>query len=252
MTDPAVSSPPPLLQTRGLRKSYGSKPALKGVDLALFPGQLVALLGPNGAGKSTLLSLLTGLFTPDDGAVEVLGHDMRQHPSRALSGLGVVFQQSALDLDLTVSANLLFHTDLHGMPRAVARERIDQGLALLGLQEQAGAVVRSLSGGNRRKVELVRSLLHRPRVLLMDEATVGLDPASRQQLMDAVRGLCSQDGMAVLWATHLIEEARAADRLLLLHQGQVRFDGSTTDFMAAAQGGDFQTEVLRQLGRSGD
>ena len=252
MTDTADPTPNPLLQTQGLRKSYGSKPALKGIDLALFPGQMVALLGPNGAGKSTLLSLLTGLFTPDEGRISVLGHDMRQHPSRALAGLGVVFQQSALDLDLTVAANLRFHTDLHGMPRAQALERIDHGLALLGLQEQAGAVVRSLSGGNRRKVELVRSLLHRPRVLLMDEATVGLDPASRQQLLDAVRALCTRDGMAVLWATHLIEEARAADRLLLLHQGQVRFDGSTTEFMAAAEGGDFQTEVLRQLGRHGD
>lgn len=252
MTAPADPSPTPLLQTQGLRKSYGSKPALKGVDIALHAGQMVALLGPNGAGKSTLLSLLTGLFTPDEGRIEVLGHDMRQQPSRALAGLGVVFQQSALDLDLSVMANLLFHTDLHGMPRALAQERIAQGLALLGLQEQAAAVVRSLSGGNRRKVELVRSLLHRPRVLLMDEATVGLDPASRQQLLDAVRDLCSREGMAVLWATHLIEEARAADRLLLLHQGQVRFDGSTTEFMAAAQGGDFQTEVLRQLGRTGD
>lgn len=248
-TDP---TPTPLLQTRDLRKAYGSKPALKGVDMALFPGQMVALLGPNGAGKSTLLSLLTGLFTPDGGDIQVLGHDMRRSPSQALAGLGVVFQQSALDMDLTVMANLLFHTDLHGMPRSQAKDRIDQGLALLSLQAQATAVVRSLSGGNRRKVELVRSLLHRPRVLLMDEATVGLDPASRQQLLDAVRELCSREGMAVLWATHLIEEARAADRLLLLHQGQVRFDGNTTEFMAAAQGSDFQAEVLRQLGRTGD
>ena len=251
MTDTADPTPNPLLQTQGLRKSYGSKPALKGIDLALFPGQMVALLGPNGAGKSTLLSLLTGLFTPDEGRISVLGHDMRQHPSRALAGLGVVFQQSALDLDLTVAANLRFHTDLHGMPRAQALERIDHGLALLGLQEQAGAVVRSLSGGNRRKVELVRSLLHRPRVLLMDEATVGLDPASRQQLLDAVRALCTRDGMAVLWATHLIEEARAADRLLLLHQGTVRFDGAIGAFMAAAEGPDFQTEVLKALQKPG-
>ena len=247
MTDTADPTPNPLLQTQGLRKSYGSKPALKGIDLALFPGQMVALLGPNGAGKSTLLSLLTGLFTPDEGRISVLGHDMRQHPSRALAGLGVVFQQSALDLDLTVAANLRFHTDLHGMPRAQALERIDHGLALLGLQEQAGAVVRSLSGGNRRKVELVRSLLHRPRVLLMDEATVGLDPASRQHLLDTVRGLCHTRGMAVLWATHLIEEVKVADRLMLLHQGTVRFDGSIDAFMQASQGGDFQTEVLRAL-----
>ncbi len=244
MTDTPTS---PVLQADGLHKAYNGKPALKGVTLSLQPGEMVALLGPNGAGKSTLLQLLTGLFTPDQGAITVLGQDMRRHPARALAGLGVVFQQSALDLDLTVMANLLFHTDLHGLPRKTARERIDAQLAAIGLQDQAKAVVRSLSGGTRRKVELVRALLHRPRLLLMDEATVGLDPASRQQLLDTVRGLCREQGLAVLWATHLIEEVKTADRLLLLHQGTVRFDGAIGDFMAAAEGPDFQTEVLRAL-----
>lgn len=241
----------PLLSATGLHKSYGGKPALKDVSFAIRAGEMVALLGPNGAGKSTLLQLLTGLFSPDKGEVQVLGHDMRTHPARALAGLGVVFQQMALDLDLSVRANLLFHTDLHGMPRAVARERIDAQLAAIGLQDQAKAVVRGLSGGTRRKVELVRALLHRPRVLLMDEATVGLDPASRQQLLDTVRSLCNTQGLAVLWATHLIEEVKTADRLLLLHQGTVRFDGRIEDFMSAAEGPDFQTEVLRALNRPG-
>lgn len=241
-------APDTLLQASGLHKAYAGKPALKGVDVSLRAGEMLALLGPNGAGKSTLLQLLTGLFTPDQGHIEVLGHDMRRHPSRALAGLGVVFQQSALDLDLTVMANLLFHTDLHGMPRALARGRIAAHLDTLGLGEQARAVVRSLSGGTRRKVELVRALLHEPRVLLMDEATVGLDPASRQQLLDTVRGLCRARGMGVLWATHLIEEVRDADRLMLLHQGAVRFEGPIDAFMAQAQGTDFQREVLRQLG----
>jgi ABC-2 type transport system ATP-binding protein len=243
-----TASPDTLLQATGLHKTYAGKPALKGVDVSLRAGEMLALLGPNGAGKSTLLQLLTGLFTPDQGHIEVLGHDMRRHPSRALAGLGVVFQQSALDLDLTVMANLLFHTDLHGMPRALARERIAAHLGALGLSEQARAVVRSLSGGTRRKVELVRALLHEPRVLLMDEATVGLDPASRQQLLDTVRGLCRARGMGVLWATHLIEEVHGADRLMLLHQGAVRFEGPIDAFMAQARGTDFQREVLRQLG----
>lgn len=241
----------PVLHTHGLHKAYNGKPALKGVSVSLQAGEMLALLGPNGAGKSTLLQLLTGLFTPDQGTISVLGHDMRTHPARALAGLGVVFQQSALDLDLSVMANLLFHTDLHGIPRAVARERIDAQLAAIGLQDQANATVRSLSGGTRRKVELVRALLHRPRLLLMDEATVGLDPASRQQLLDTVRGLCREQGLAVLWATHLIEEVKTADRLLLLHQGAVRFDGRIEDFMAAAEGPDFQTEVLRALEKPG-
>ena len=242
---------PLLLQARGLKKSYGSKPALKGVDLQLRAGEMLALLGPNGAGKSTLLQLLTGLFTPDAGEIEVLGQDMRRHPAQALAGLGVVFQQSALDMDLSVISNLLFHTDLHGLPRKTARERIAAQLAVIGLQDQAKAVVRSLSGGTRRKVELVRALLHRPRLLLMDEATVGLDPASRQQLLDTVRGLCNTQGLAVLWATHLIEEVKTADRLLLLHQGTVRFDGAIGAFMAAAEGPDFQTEVLKALQKPG-
>ena len=242
----------PMIRLDNLTLGYDRHPAVHHLSGEIPAGALVAVVGPNGAGKSTLLQLLTGLFSPDQGSIAVMGHDMQRHPSRALASLGVVFQQSALDMDLSVMANLLFHTDLHGLPRAVAKQRIADGLAAMGLGDQARAVVRSLSGGTRRKVELVRALLHRPRLLLMDEATVGLDPASRQQLLDAVRALCTRDGMAVLWATHLIEEARAADRLLLLHQGQVRFDGSTTEFMAAAEGGDFQAEVLRQLGRHGD
>lgn len=251
MTEHTALASDTVLKAEGLHKSYNGKPALKGVTVSLQPGEMVALLGPNGAGKSTLLQLLTGLFTPDQGTIHVLGQDMRQHPARALAGLGVVFQQSALDLDLTVMANLLFHTDLHGIPRKTARERIDVQLAAIGLQDQGKAVVRSLSGGTRRKVELVRALLHRPRLLLMDEATVGLDPASRQQLLDTVRGLCSTQDLAVLWATHLIEEVKTADRLLLLHQGTVRFDGSIDSFMAAAEGPDFQTEVLKALQKPG-
>ena len=240
-----------LLTAQGLHKAYSGKPALKGVSVALQAGEMLALLGPNGAGKSTLLQLLTGLFSPDKGHITVIGHDMQRQPSRALAALGVVFQQSALDMDLSVMANLLFHTDLHGIPRTVAKQRIAEGLDAMGLADQAQAVVRSLSGGTRRKVELVRALLHQPQVLLMDEATVGLDPASRQHLLDTVRGLCRTRGMAVLWATHLIEEAKVADRLMLLHQGTVRFDGSIEAFMDASQGDDFQTEVLRQLEKPG-
>lgn len=236
-----------LLKAENLHKSYGKTHALQGVSLQLHAGEMVALLGPNGAGKSTLLQLLTGLFSPEQGMIEVLGHDLRKSASRALAGLGVVFQQSALDLDLSVRANLLFHTDLHGLPRAVARERIDEGLALMGLTEQINVVTRSLSGGTRRKVELVRALLHQPRVLLMDEATVGLDPASRQQLLTTVRSLTAQRQVGVLWATHLIEEIKVADRLLLLHRGSVQFDGNIDAFMAQADGDDLYEEVLKQL-----
>jgi len=216
----------PVLIATDLHKSYGAKPALKGVSMSLFPGQFVALLGPNGAGKSTLVQLLSGLFVPDKGELSLLGFDIRKNAPRALAGLGVVFQQSSLDLDLSVRANLLFHTDLHGMPRKLALARIQAGLEQHGLLGQESVAVRTLSGGNRRKVELVRALLHQPRFLLMDEATVGLDPGSRHDLMRSVEALAQAGEVAVLWATHLVDEVANADRVLVLNQGALVFDGT--------------------------
>lgn len=233
---------PSMLNVQGLCKSYGNKPALKGLSFTIMAGEMVALLGPNGAGKSTLLQLLTGLFSPDQGTIEVFGQDLRANPSQALAGMGVVFQQSALDLDLTVNANLLFHTDLHGLPRRVATQRIAEGLTAMGLQDKTREVVRSLSGGTRRKVELVRALLHQPRVLLMDEATVGLDPESRANMLAMVRELATQNQVGVLWATHMIEEIRVTDRVLCLEQGLIRFDGSPAEYFAHFKSHSIPTE----------
>ena len=220
------------LSATGLSKSYGAHPALQDLSLQLHPGERVALLGPNGAGKSTLLQLLTGLFVPDSGSITIQGHDLRSQAPRALAQLGVVFQQPALDLDLSVRANLRFHTDLHGMPRTLADARIDEGLQRLGLQDQIDRPCRSLSGGNRRKIELVRALLHRPAVLLMDEATVGLDPASRVQLLQAVDTLQREQGVATLWATHLVEEVEHAQRVVVLHKGHLRHEGPVDSLLA--------------------
>ena len=222
-----------MLNVSALHKSYGSKPALKGVSFTVNEGEFVVLLGPNGAGKSTLMQVLTGLFSPDQGEVTIFGQSLRANPSSALALMGVVFQQTALDLDLSVKANLLFHTDLHGMARPLALERITQGLAGMALQDQLNQSVRGLSGGTRRKIELVRALLHHPSALLMDEATVGLDPPSRQQLLQTVRELCTQSGVGVLWTTHLTEEVKVADRVLRLEQGLLTFDGTPQAYLAA-------------------
>jgi ABC-2 type transport system ATP-binding protein len=225
--------PGAMLFVQNLHKSYGPKPALKGVSFHVNEGEFVALLGPNGAGKSTLMQVLTGLFSPDQGSITVFGQDLQSKPSRALARMGVVFQQTALDLDLSVKANLLFHSDLHGLPRKTALDRIAKGLAAMGLADQLNQSVRSLSGGTRRKIELIRALLHQPRALLMDEATVGLDPPSRQQLLQAVRDLCTRDGVGVLWTTHLTEEVNVADRVLRLEQGLLTFDGLPADYLRA-------------------
>lgn len=233
----------PLLLLEDVHKAYGQRAALRGVSLQVGRGEFVALLGPNGAGKSTLFQLLTGLFNADRGRIVVCGHDIRHAAVRALAGIGVVFQQSTLDLDLSVEANLRFHARLHGLGGRRARERIADGLARLGLVERAGDPVRDLSGGNRRKVELVRAMLHEPAVLLMDEATVGLDPASRRQLLDEVLALRAQ-GVGILWATHLVDEAEVADRIVVLHRGKVLTDAGPASF-ATHEGETLAAAFLR-------
>jgi ABC-2 type transport system ATP-binding protein len=237
-----------VLRCHEVSKRYGRTVALDAVSLAVAPGEMVALLGPNGAGKTTLFQLLTGLFVADSGAVEVLGADMRREPVRALAQLGVVFQQPALDLNLTVRASLRFHADLHGLPAGVSRLRIDALLARFGLSELAGKPGRELSGGNRRKVELVRALLHEPRLLLMDEATVGLDPASRAQLLDEVLQARGDRGLGVLWATHLVDEAERAQRVVVLHKGKVLWDGGVQALCAAQGQGTLQGAFLKLTG----
>ncbi|MES2991265.1 MAG: ABC transporter ATP-binding protein [Pseudomonadota bacterium] len=223
-----------MLRTTDLTKRYGPTVALKSLSLHVARGEFVALLGPNGAGKSTLFQVLTGLFAADGGEVEVAGHSMRDSARLALRHIGVVFQQIALDLDLSVRRNLLFQADLQGVPRRLALARIEAGCARLGLDATSlDRQVRELSGGNRRKVELVRAGLHQPAVLLMDEATVGLDPKSRRDLLEALRADVRERGVSVLWATHWVEEAEQADRVLVLHKGALLADGTPAEVTAA-------------------
>lgn len=233
----------PMLEVHQLVQRYGARTALNGLSLTLPAGQFVALLGPNGAGKSTLFQVLTGLFSASGGEASVAGHSLRHAATKALARIGVVFQQMSLDLDLSVRRNLQFHADLHGLPRRIAAERIAEGCAALGTAADLDRPVRELSGGNRRKVELVRALLHRPHVILMDEPTVGLDPKSRRDLLAAVRADVAERGSTVLWATHLVEEAEAADRVLVLHKGQLLADGTPAG-VAQALGGERLEEAF--------
>ena len=244
MTDNSI----PALEVRKLTKSYGSVKALKGASLSVGAGEFVAVIGSNGAGKSTMLQMLAGLFAPDSGQILVLGHDMSRHPARALSRMGVVFQQPTLDLELSIRANLYYHADLHGLPRRVARERIAWALERFGLSDRAGERARVLSGGNRRRVELARALLHKPSVLLMDEATVGLDPASRRDILRDIDSLTESEKIGVLWTTHLIDEVTRADRLVVLRRGEVVFDGTPKELWDREGGDDPSATLIKLLG----
>ena len=241
-----------MLSVRGLTKRYGERVALKSLSLELRAGQFTALLGPNGAGKSTLFQVLTGLFAADEGEVEVAGHSLSHGASAALRHIGVVFQQISLDMDLSIRRNLLFQADLQGLPRALARERIAAGCARLGVDADLDRTVRELSGGNRRKVELVRAILHQPAVLLMDEATVGLDPKSRRDLLSAMREDVRERGVCVLWATHLVEEAEQADRVLVLDKGQLLADGTPAEVTAALGEATLERGFIARTGGTGE
>lgn len=234
-----------MLDVRGLVKRYGARTALGGVSFSLPRGQWVVLLGPNGAGKSTMFQLLTGLFVPDEGEAAVGGLSLRTQATQALARIGVVFQQMALDLDLSVARNLRFHAALHGLPGALAAARIATGAAALGIAQELQRPVRELSGGTRRKVELVRALLHQPALLLMDEPTVGLDPQSRRELIAAVRADTAARGSTVLWATHLVNEAEQADRVLVLHQGRLLADGAPAQVAELLGGGSLEEAFIR-------
>ncbi|MEY4882669.1 MAG: hypothetical protein RIS34_523 [Pseudomonadota bacterium] len=218
-----------MLSIRSISKRYGQQMALHQLSVDIQPGEFCVLLGPNGAGKSTLFQVLTGLFAPDSGDVELFGCSLRLQPQKVLARLGVVFQQQALDLDLSVRRNLMFHAQLHGLHWRGVQDRARSLLDQLGLSDTLERPIRALSGGNRRKVELARALLHRPSLLLMDEPTVGLDPRSRRDLMHMVKTQVREHQGMVLWATHLVDEAEQSDRVLVLNHGNLVACGSPLD-----------------------
>jgi len=241
----------PLLVVDQVTKSYGRIKALDGVSLSISGGEFTALLGANGAGKSTLFQLLTGLFVPDDGEITVMGQNIRHNAVPALAGLGIVFQQPTVDPELSVISNLRFHTKLHGLDGNLASKRIAAELARVDLSDRINDPVRTLSGGNRRRIELARALLHNPQVLLMDEPTVGLDPQSRSDILNYVLHLRKEKGIAVLWATHLVDEAEHADRIIVLHRGRVLRD-STPSALISETGSQSVYEAFLQLTRGGE
>lgn len=216
-----------------LSHSYGPRPALKDVSLSLRSGEFTVLLGLNGAGKSTLFSLVTRLYAHRAGAIRVFGAAIDDDPATVLSRMGIVFQQPTLDLDLSVEQNLRYHGALHGMPRARLETHIAAELERVDLGSRRRDKARRLSGGQRRRVEIARALLHQPRLLLLDEPTVGLDIESRQFLLDHVRGLCREQGLAALWATHLIDEVGKDAHVIVLHLGRVLAHGPVSDVVAA-------------------
>ena len=238
----------PALSIAGVSHSYGSRRALIDINFAVAPASFTALLGLNGAGKSTLFSLVTRLFGIQTGRIGIFGHDIGLAPGEALRLLGVVFQPRTLDLDLSVIQNLLYHAALHGIARHDARVRSVEVLTRIGLADRAGSKVRDLSGGQMRRLEIARALLHRPRLLLLDEATVGLDVKARADILSHVRRLVTEQRIGVLWATHLFDEITSSDDLVVLHQGRVLAHGAVARVIAEAGTDNVNSAFMRLTG----
>jgi ABC-2 type transport system ATP-binding protein len=238
----------PALEVHRVSHRYGARVALNDVTLTVRPSSFTVLLGLNGAGKSTLFSLITRLYAIRSGQIRIFGHDVASEPGAALSKLGVVFQSRALDIDISVRQNLMYHAALHGIASKRANELIAQVLDRVTMADRSTDRVGNLSIGQMRRIEIARALLHQPRLLLLDEPTVGLDIKARADILDHVRRLSMDDGIGVLWATHLIDEARAGDDVVVLHKGSVLADGPVSDVVGRSGGADLREAFNRLTG----
>lgn len=230
------------LNVENISHWFGERQVLRNVSFCVPQGHLVALLGPNGAGKTTLFAIITRLYHSRTGTVQVFGLDMQREPSRALADIGIVFQARTLDPDLTIRQNLVYHASLHGIVKRNAQERSAELLERVGLAARMDDKVRTLSGGQARRVEIARALIHRPRLLLLDEPTVGLDVASRSDIVAAIRTLVREEGLSVLWATHILDEVEPDDAIVVLHEGKVIATGPVR---AVAREGGLATTFRR-------
>jgi len=236
---------PPALRVDNLSHSYGSRKALEAVTFAIAPATFTVLLGLNGAGKSTLFALITRLYATQHGRIEIFSYEVGRMPGEALRRLGVVFQSRTLDLDLSVMQNMLYHAALHGIGGREARDRAGAALERIGLADRARDKARDLSGGQRRRVEIARALLHRPRLLVLDEPTVGLDIHAREDILAEVRRLVAEEGVCAFWATHLVDEIVVTDNVVVLHRGRVLAHGPVPRVLADTATPDIRAAFVK-------
>ena len=231
------SAPPgtptvPVIEAHGLVKTYAGVQAVRGIDLSVHPRELFGFLGPNGAGKSTTIAMLCTLLRPTAGTARVAGFDVVAQRDAVRRHIGLVFQESTLDVHLTARQNLRFHARVYGMARSAVAARSAALLELVGLADRADAPVRTFSGGMRRRLEIVRGLLHSPRVLFLDEPTIGLDPESRAGVWDYVDRLRAEEDITVFLTTHYMDEAQRCDRIAIVDAGRIAALDSPTALKA--------------------
>lgn len=227
----------PAIDISHLSHRYGQHEAIRDLSLSVTSGEIFALLGPNGSGKTTLFRVLSTLIPIQQGDVQILGIDLRTQPDAIRAQLGVVFQAPSIDRKLTVWENVIHHGRFYGLGGSDLRSRTETMLSRLGLTDRRGCLVETLSGGMRRRVELAQGMLHQPRLLLLDEPSTGLDPGARSDLWQYLQQVRSESNVTIVLTTHLLEEAERADRIAIMHQGQLSALDTPTALQASV-GGD--------------
>jgi ABC-2 type transport system ATP-binding protein len=229
-----------VITVRGLHKKYGDFEAVKGIDLDVADGEIFGFLGPNGAGKSTTISILCTLLKPTAGTVEVAGCDVNLRPDEVRRRIGLIFQDPSLDDQLSARENLEFHGFIYGLPSRLRQERIAEVLEMVGLNDRAGDKVRTFSGGMKRRLEIARGVMHHPRVLFLDEPTLGLDPQTRAHIWEYLHSLRKSEGITLFMTTHYMDEAEFCERIAIIDRGTIVALG-TPDELKSRVGGDVVT-----------
>ena len=220
-----------ILEVKNINKSYSNLKALDSVSFSIDEGQYVAIIGPNGSGKSTLMQILTGLFLPDSGEVNIFNLGLKKNLTFILSKMGIVFQQPTMDGELSIYANLKFHSQLHGMSHSLANSRIKELVEKFELKEHLNKQAKNLSGGLKRRLEIVRSILHNPKILILDEATSGLDPESRKNILTYITDLNKNEKLTIISITHLKDETLDVDKVIMLKNGKLVFNDTKDNFL---------------------
>jgi len=238
-----------MIHVENLVKTFGEVTAVNGVSFDVHAGEIFAFLGPNGAGKTTTIQMLTTLVRPDSGQIAIDGLDPKVQPHDVRRRFGIVFQDPSLDSELTAYENMELHGVLYHVPRRTRHERIERLLTIFELWERRDAYVKTFSGGMRRRLEIARGLLHTPRILFLDEPTLGLDPQSRNQLWTQVKHLNESEGVTVFLTTHYMDEAdRVAHRIAIIDHGRIVAQGSSAELKAQTNTDSLEAAFLALTG----
>jgi ABC-2 type transport system ATP-binding protein len=241
----------PVIEVARLVKRYGDIEAVRGIDLEVRAGEIFGFLGPNGAGKSTTISVLCTLLQPTSGRARVAGVDVLHDPAAVRARIGLVFQDPSLDNDLTARENLEFHAFLYGLTHAVRRGRIDEALRMVELTDRQSSLVRTFSGGMRRRLEIARGILHHPQVLFLDEPTLGLDPQTRTRIWEYLHEVRLRERITIFMTTHYMDEAEFCDRIAIIDRGSIVALGTPAELKAMV-GGDVVSITTSDAGQAAE